>query len=800
MGTVTEPTQSVVRPWYVLPTGRAFAASVLFLLVNLASVAIAGEVRRDIIAVSNATQFGYNPAHMETRALAETPLNHLGLRVHQVDWSESGVPSAELSAAARGALIWFHGEQLEDPEQFLNWAIEFMEGGAYLVLTGEPAFLHDLDGQPTDPELLNRFYRTLGLDYHARFLDNYETLTIRTQDPDFIAFERPIHDQLSNSVPFQTQRSRGLPVYLALEDRLGQTSDVIAITAAGAVSILNFTYQKYQHYDMGFWLINPIEFFRAAYRMHGVPTPDTTTLAGNRIYYSHVNGDGWNDISAVPLENGILDINASVMLEKLIRPYPGLPVTVAPITGDLDLSLGGTRHSREVAGRILRQYQVEAGSHTHTHPNRWQYFETISYDPVSESESFGHRSPLGNLLTRLVHHTRSLIGLRGPADNTDNLIARDTQNLPRTYLGGSFDFETDLRRSLTTLQELLPERKSVKVMQWSGDSLPDESALATARALGLRNINGGETRYDSAFPSLSYISPLGRRVGDEFQVYSSMATDAFFSQVWTDRYYGFRDLKTTIDRTDKPYRLRPINVNYHVYSAQQPSSLQEVRENLDYVQTLPVAPIATSHYLGIIQGWLSATIEPLKQGWRITDRGELNTLRLDASGYQIDYRRSRGVIGHRSHQGSLYIALDPAIDDVELHWLNTDGDSSVPVSDHAALPFLVSSRWPVSDVHRQPNALTLRTGGYGSGLMRWQFPSRCTGKAAFTRIDDSGDPAANPTSQIDTLLNIQSDENGIVSIPLSQAEEPDADTSGSRQAGQGSRLIISCQPGDRLKS
>jgi len=35
-----------------------------------------------------------------------------------------------------------------------------------------------------------------------------------------------------------------------------------------------------------------------------VPKPDTTTLAGRRIYYSHIDGDGWKELTIYRAKDG----------------------------------------------------------------------------------------------------------------------------------------------------------------------------------------------------------------------------------------------------------------------------------------------------------------------------------------------------------------------------------------------------------------------------------------------------------------------------------------------------------------
>src|SRR6185436_16700081 len=84
--------------------------------------------------------------------------------------------------------------------------------------------------------------------------------------------------------------------------------------------------------------------------------------------------------------------------------------------------------------------------------------------------------------------------------------------------------------------------------------------------------------------------------------------------------------------------------------------------------------------------------------WKIENRDGLETIRFDRSTLQtVDFGRSSGILGQRRFQGSLYVALDPADTSPILALRQArsieDGDSS-------PTPYLVDSRWEVSDLKR----------------------------------------------------------------------------------------------------
>jgi hypothetical protein len=75
------------------------------------------------------------------------------------------------------------------------------------------------------------------------------------------------------------------------------------------------------------WYLNPFEFFRLAFATDEVPKPDRNTIAGRRIYYSHIDGDGWRNQTEARYRAERIPA-AEVILRDAIRLFPDLPVTV----------------------------------------------------------------------------------------------------------------------------------------------------------------------------------------------------------------------------------------------------------------------------------------------------------------------------------------------------------------------------------------------------------------------------------------------------------------------------------------
>ena len=122
------------------------------------------------------------------------------------------------------------------------------------------------------------------------------------------------------------------------------------------------------------WYLNPFHFLRTVLGEENEPKPDVTTMNGRRIFYSHIDGDGWNNLTEIKKYKKDNMISAEVIYRDVLLPYPDIPVSVGVITSEMDLACNGLQASERVARRILALPHVEPASHTHSHPLFWSYF------------------------------------------------------------------------------------------------------------------------------------------------------------------------------------------------------------------------------------------------------------------------------------------------------------------------------------------------------------------------------------------------------------------------------------------
>ncbi|MEZ5354037.1 MAG: hypothetical protein R2762_15470 [Bryobacteraceae bacterium] len=659
-----------------------------------------GQVERRVVLGLYDGSYTQGPEDIALRRMAEMPLNHLGLilRTHDV---RTGLPPVETLRDVRGLLCWFAADRMNDPVKFVDW-LERASAGRKLVWMGQAAFNRDSANKLTPGALRARAWKLMGLENLGQWSAVTYDAKVTFADPALIGFERKLDGVIP---PFGIYRKidPAVQAHLVVRrgDRPGGESVLVVTSPRGGFVAPDFTHHLGQGHDLQ-WYVNPFEFFRRALFDAPMPAPDTTTVSGRRIYYSHIDGDGWrNRTEVMPYrKDGLLA--AEVVWRELIEPYPDLPVTVAPIAGDLDPEWRGSRETLSLARRMLAEPHVEAGTHTYTHPLQWQYFE--NYDRMREPT--GPQTPTG-----------------------------ETKDAARAYTDRPFDIEHEIAGSIRFIEGLLPPEKKVRLVQWSGNTRAFEAAIAATRRAGVPNLNGGDSRYDAEYPSLIWVAPLGRRVGSQLQIYSSNSNENTYTDLWTTRFFGYRLVLTTIERTEHPRRLKPFNLYYHMYTGEKHAAMHALKFCLDTARKSELAPVAASHFASIADGFFSTRLVRLDgsgpgvETWRIENRGALNTIRFDQpGGRSVDLARSRGVLGERTFQGSLYVALDAA-----------EKEPVVTLSSGAAAPeaALIQARWRIWNLRREKDGIRFTAQGYGQGEMKWRLPQR-----GEMRILVDGAPAA----------------------------------------------------------
>lgn len=685
------------------------------------------------------------PRFTQVHRLLEMPANHLGFDIH---YHNINAPLPELGPDVRGVVIWLNrGTKVSDTETYISWLESVIKAGKKLIIIESDGIDPAYRTSPKGLKRVNRLMKQLGL----RDNDSWHTLTyqakIISSDPQMVGFERELIAPLPPITDMAAVPPGRSHLKIAPGGLVESNSDLVVTSPNGGYIAEGYAVLQDTHSGNGNgngkeswlyqWYVNPFHFLDLALDAGDYPRPDATTLFGRRIFYSHIDGDGWNNVSEI---NGYRTKNviaADVLRQEIIEQYPDFAFSVGIITSDLDTACHGVAASEEAARTMLRLANVEPSSHTHSHPLFWRFFQNYTaekeapllnkYPPRPALKSSPAATLLGDAQQREAwrdhphsHGTHPPVQL-GRNEESEEEILSKYYHTPRSYACTPFDLSQEIEGSIRTINALAPEGKKVRLLQWPGDTAPFEQALAHTREAGILNMNGGDSRFDNEYPSYAWVAPFGLKLGAERQIYSSNSNENTYTNLWTDRFFGFRYLISTVHNTESPVRVKPFNVYFHVYSAQKMASLNAVRENLDFARSQEVIPITASHYADIVGGFYSTRITPLGNGqWQVRGHSALSTVRFDRmSRKAVDFAASRGVIGQRYFQGSLYVALDP---DAKEALIALKPQKNIGIYPQEAIPYLVESRWSIKNLKNSKNSLVFSAQGYGTGEMTWMMP------------------------------------------------------------------------------
>lgn len=684
--------------------GLTSALVVAMLLLAMAAMAHSSaqpsKISRDVLALyDGASEF--SPDSTAIHQFAEMPLNHLGLRLTFMDFRKT-LPDLTVAAHFRAVLLWLKADA-RLPLRVLEWVADVADAGVRVVLMGAAADF----GSDEYSAVGRRLFGKLGLRHEGYEVDATYRAQVAKSDDVIAGGER----NLVPLPPFPAVSREGdlARVHLSVRYPTGgglRESVLVATGAKGGYVADNYAIAYDARAERTQWLIDPFLFFRRAlFGDERIPRPDLTTLSGRRIYFSHVDGDGWNNISNAEHYRGQRVPSAVVVQRELIARYPDLPVTVGYLAGDGEPTHGGQTSAKEIAREIFALKQVEIGSHTYTHPYRWRFFE--AYDRAQEQ--------------RLLREAREAAAAHPTNFARDAPIRQeaDVDFLPRVYARLPFDLRTEIEGAIRAAEALAPPGKRAALYQWSGDTSPFEAAVRMTREAGVRNINGGDSRLDSSYPSLTYVAPIARSVDSERQIYAVNSNDYIY-RAETGQDHALLFLEETLRNTERPRRLKGFNLYYHMYAGERSASLNAVRYFLDAARSGPYVPITAARYAAMADGFFSLELwREDANRWSIRNRGALETMRLDdAADMTVDLAASIGILGMRRHGDAIYVALDPAVDAPVLA-LRTEVRQ--PGADGAVRrPYLSESRWRVSHLVRSPCGLSFQAAGFGAGLMAWR--------------------------------------------------------------------------------
>lgn len=549
---------------------------------------------RRVLVLYDSAQYDNLMESDHVRFLA-TPLNYLGLVPEYVDVQQP-LPSIALAGRYAGIVSWLNGDLPSRAGDIKRLFDRARNEGVPLAILSRFGF--------NDPGWMAQ----RGISVR----EGNATEAVRiTRQHTAVGFEHKPYPQRDNFEPMKLNQGEA---WLSLASGDLQ-QDPVGITTWGGYALGPYVVELAPGDETDtYWVIQPLEFLKAALQLPAMPIADTTTENGRRLWLTHIDGDGFPSLAEIPGS----PTAAEVMRRDFIERYR-VPHTVSVIEGETSPNglWSSMAKSLETTSRaIFALPHVEVASHTYSHPFFWQALT-------------GKRKVEG-----------SLYGM--------NLQLKDYK----------FSVDREISGSAAYINSrLAPPGKQVKVLLWSGDCDPDGETVAATYKAGLRNMNAGDTTITRAHPSWTRISSLGLdKGGGNFQIFAPNQNENIYTNDWKGPYWGFRRVIETFELTDKPYRFKPINIYYHTYSASRKASIEALHQVYRYALSQETLPLYASAYIDRVIGFNQVVVAKTDNGWRIRNQGALRTVRLPESATP-DFATSQGIAGWRVQPQGRYLHL-----------------------------------------------------------------------------------------------------------------------------------------------
>lgn len=533
-----------------------------------------------------------DPALSSIHRLIQMPLEWLGLVPEVYDISKGIPEKGYIGDTYRGMVVWI-------PE--LKVSIPFCKWIKRNIKEGLKVFFLDSFGFPVRKDLL----RPLQIDVVPNKCKPLEEIKI-IKKADILGFNA---EPLIEHTDYLLYPRNGIPLIVA-ENQKGQRFAPLAITPWGGYSIPDSCLIISAKEDI--WTVDPMKLFRLVFTPL-FPAPDITTENGRRLLTAHIDGDAFfGDTDFDPSKT-----TGEVIKNDIIMRYK-IPHTVSIIEAEVapwGLYPKKSKRLEKIAKSIFALSNVEAASHTFSHPFFWKKINARK----AKEEGYGHNLPVK---------------------------------------GYRFNIKREISGSVKYINKaLMPKGKKVKVFLWSGDCLPPKEALKITYKIGIYNVNGGDTNITNQSPFISHISPMGINLGEYFQVYAPIINENVYTNLWHGPYYGYINVISTFRLTDKPRRVKPISIYYHFYSGQKLASLRALKKVYNWALSQEVNPVYISEYAQKVLEFRSTAIARDGDLWIVRNGGALRTVRVDKPLFPV-LSKSKGVVGYKKINDSLYIHLD----------------------------------------------------------------------------------------------------------------------------------------------
>ncbi|MCB1209615.1 MAG: hypothetical protein KDK97_09830, partial [Verrucomicrobiales bacterium] len=551
------------------------------------------------------------PVDTMTAELFQTTLEYMGYEVDYLDVGQQSLPAvADLGYAA----VLLDAELVVPAPMevgMVRWLTEVKARKVPILFAGGFPFSRE--------DAAGEFAVNFGLRGSTQAMSHLSRVEIKETDEAFIHSETPIQPRATDYKDLAAPD--GAHVILGLraigDDGTLLRFDPVFLADWGGMWLEPYIILRASA-DSSLFYIDPYKLLAAWLEPLGVfPAPDATTRDGQRIFYSHIDGDGFasdSDFKGHPF-------CAELVRDRILKVFP-FPVTVSVVEADMGALAAGLRDGdegkiQELAKSIYALPHVQAASHSFSHPYQW--------DPDDPNPGV---------------YDEAFMALKAVANYT------------------KVDPEREIRGSIRYINEnLLPADKRVELMLWSGNCRPGRRALEVCRELGVENMNGGNTIISRLYPGVAGIAPRVIPWAGELQINAANQNEFMYANGWMGPFYGgFADVIDTFERTEEPIRTKPVNVYYHFYSATSLSALRALEKIHRWCASQSLHSVTARQYAGIVRdAWRTRVYELGNRYWLMANAGDCRTFRLPASVGRPDLASSLGVTGWAEKGDDLFI-------------------------------------------------------------------------------------------------------------------------------------------------
>ncbi len=504
-------------------------------------------------------------------------------------------------------------------EWYVNWLLEHQRRGLKLIFCGSYPFAQDVQRR--------RLLKGLGCWGSLKQYASPQEVFLRVRDPAVMDFEAKT--QIHTAEVEDTRAPDGARIFMSVNSRdeaanAMQFDAIYACSWGGALLDPYVTFQVTPEDQAS--LFNPFVFIDAVVSSGNFPAPDTSTRDGRRIFYSHIDGDGFAGLTKFAGKR----VCAELVRDSVLKKYP-FPVTVSLIEATTrGLEKGQTMNNAPALEALARDIftlpHVQVGSHSYSHPYVWIDYDT-EYIPQYE--------------------TRQMV-------------------LDKGHEVTAVSAEREVAGSIEYINKLCPPGKQTEIMLWSGNCRPSPEAIRVCERLGIENMNGGGATVTKLRPYMSNIDARIMQWDGELQIFASHQNEFVYTRNWKGPFFGgFSQVIESFEMTEKPRRLKPVNIYYHFYSAATEGALKALVDVHEWSLKQPLHSVTAAQFAALTRdSWRTRVFEAGAGRWVMVNKGKQRTFRLKLGEGRPDMKLSPGVTGWVEEGGALFIHTDgrPAVD------------------------------------------------------------------------------------------------------------------------------------------